>query len=128
MKRFESKHFSKLGKERIILLKRNDKRPIEEGWTTNPGYNLNDEIVKNHKGNLGFKLGNGIIVFDCDDPQMERISRMITKKFKDVTERTLRQVSEDFYHYKTCYPQVDFFLKSSGTRVYIYGGHGGCYV
>lgn len=64
---------------RFCLVRSNEKAPFEKDWQQN-GYNHKDprliEWIENG-GNLGILTGHGIVIFDCDCIQAERLARTL---------------------------------------------------
>lgn len=53
---------------RFILLRANDKIPIEKNWTTTANYKYSDEKVIHYQGNIGVATGYGdLLVLDFDN-------------------------------------------------------------
>lgn len=64
---------------RFCLVRQNEKAPFEREWQKN-GYHYNNPKVVDwiHEGgNIGFLTGYGIVIFDCDCMQAERLARQL---------------------------------------------------
>lgn len=62
---------------RFALITPKAKIPFEKDWQTTANYAFNDIRVREHGGNIGILTGNGLIVFDCDRVEAERLARQL---------------------------------------------------
>jgi len=62
---------------RFVLARPKEKIPYEKNWQTTANYSWDDIRVRVYNGNIGILTGNGLIIFDCDRIEAERLARQL---------------------------------------------------
>ncbi|MBU1613664.1 bifunctional DNA primase/polymerase [Patescibacteria group bacterium] len=104
--------FIRLQKPRIIKVEGQKdiiegKKAIDKGWQKDNNYPFDHEKIQKHEGNVGFKTGHGIVVVDCDSPEM--LEHALVKLPRSFTVKT--STTPDGFQKKQMYFKSDMTEK-----------------